>query len=248
MVRPPIDPARREAAVNAPGVVVGLVLALAAVHVVRQALPERTDDWVLTVFSFWPARFDAGTGYGALVPGGLPADVWTFVTYALLHGSWAHLGINAIWLLAFGSPVAWRFGAVRFLLFSAACSVAGAALHLAFHLGALVPVVGASAAISGQMAAALRFIFQPGAPLGLFRVQGRSAFRVPAHGLREVLRDRRILLFVATWLGLNVLLGVGLGTIAGAGGEIAWQAHVGGFIAGLLLFPLFDPVRSPARG
>ena len=135
----------------------------------------------LLLFSFLPARYDHAWCSRWPGPGGAAADVWTFVTYAFLHGDWVHLGINAIWLLAFGSAVAWRFGPLRFLAFSAICAAAGAALHLAFHWGEMLPVIGASAALSGHMAAAIRFMFQPGAPLGLFRVGGKAAFRVPAH-------------------------------------------------------------------
>ena len=103
-------------------------------------------------------------------------------------------------------------------------------------------MIGASAALSGHMAAAIRFMFQPGAPLGLFRVGGKAAFRVPAHGLSEALGDRRVVLFLVVWFAVNIA--TGLFSTVGDGDTIAWQAHIGGFLAGLFLFPLFDPVRS----
>ena len=196
----------------------------------------------ILLFSFLPARYATDLVQQVDWPGGTAADVWTFVTYAFLHGDWMHLGINCIWLLAFGSAVAWRFGTVRFLTFSALCAAAGAALHLVFHWGQVVPVIGASAALSGHMAAAIRFMFQPGAPLGLFRVGGNAAFKVPAHGLGESLKDRRVVMFLLVWFGINIATGVV--SSVGDGETIAWQAHIGGFLAGLMLFPLFDPVRS----
>ena len=59
-----------------------------------------------------PARYDASALTDGILPGGWGAEVWSFFTYALLHADWMHLGFNAIWLLAFASPVARRFGAL----------------------------------------------------------------------------------------------------------------------------------------
>jgi len=89
------------------------------------------------------------------------AKVWTLATYALLHGSWAHVGVNCIWLVAFGPPIARRFGALRFLLFFGTTAVAGALAHWALSPMDFSPLIGASAADSGLMAAAARFVFQP---------------------------------------------------------------------------------------
>jgi membrane associated rhomboid family serine protease len=241
-LRPPSQPGR-EAAVNAPPVVVWFLALLVVIHVVRQLLTPETDFEVLITFAFLPARYDPSAIPGVELPGGVAADVWTFVTYTLLHGDWLHLTFNAIWLLAFGSAVAWRFGTGRFLAFSALCTAAGAAVHLALHFGEIAPVIGASAAISGYMAAAIRFMFQPGAPLGLFRVGGPDAFRIPAHSILDTLRDRRVLLFLLVWFGVNLATGLGSIAIGGETAPIAWEAHVGGFLAGLLAFPLFDPVE-----
>ena len=91
------------------------------------------------------------------------------------------------------------------------------------------------------MAAAMRFVLQRHGRLAFFR-DGADAARLPALPLRATLRDPRFLLFLATWIGLNALFGVGTITFGGeAGQEIARQAHVGGFFAGLILFKAFDP-------
>jgi membrane associated rhomboid family serine protease len=243
MLKPPSQPGGREAAVNAPPVVIAFLAVLVLVHGVRQFLTPETDFEVLLTFAFLPARYDASAIAGLELPGGAWADAWTFVTYTFLHGDWLHLVFNAIWLLAFGSAVAWRLGALRFIAFSVLCTAAGAALHLAFHFGEISPVIGASAAISGYMAAAIRFMFQAGAPLGLFRIGGPDAFRIPAHGIVETLRDRRVVLFLLVWFGVNLATGLGSIALGGDTAPIAWEAHVGGFLAGLLAFPLFDPVR-----
>jgi len=123
----------------------------------------------------------------------------------------------------------------------AATAAAGAAVHLITHFGELLPMVGASAAISGAMAAAMRFVFQRGGPLGMWRDR-EAASRVPAAPLAACLRDPRVLAFLLVWFGVNILFGV---FSIGAGGvdqAIAWQAHIGGFVAGLVAFAAFDPV------
>jgi membrane associated rhomboid family serine protease len=111
----------------------------------------------------------------------------------------------------------------------------------------MVPMIGASAAISGAMAAAMRFVFQQGGPLGVFRSDDDTdAYRVPASSLSATLRDPRFLIFLVVWIGLNALFGLGTVSIGTeAGQEIAWQAHIGGFFAGLILFNAFDPAPPP---
>ncbi len=74
----------------------------------------------LLTFAFIPSRYDTSVVLGGVLPGGFGAQLWTFVTYALIHADWTHYGVNAVWLLPFGSAVARRFGALRFLLFFAA--------------------------------------------------------------------------------------------------------------------------------
>jgi membrane associated rhomboid family serine protease len=106
----------------------------------------------------------------------------------------------------------------------------------------MVPMVGISATISGAMAAAMRFAFQRGGPLRLGGTD--ESYRVPALPLTEALRDPRILIFIAVWFGLNLLFGMGSIAITGGDQTVAWQAHVGGFIGGLVLFGLFDPVSA----
>jgi len=236
----------KEPMFNVPPIVIATVAVMVLVHVMRTLVlsDARSMQFVLT-FAFIPARY--GTDVGGSLPGGFGADLWTFFTYAFIHADLAHLGLNMAWLLPFGAALARRFGPRRYVLFMLIMAAAGAFAHLISHPRAVVPMIGASAAISGAMAAALRFIFQAGGPLRQLRVEtDDSAYRVPAVPLVETLRDPRFLLFVGTWLGLNALFGLGTLAIAGEGQEIAWQAHIGGFVAGLLLFNTFDPV-APQR-
>ena len=233
---------RHEPIFNVPPVVVATVVVLLLVHALRMwVFTEAQDTQFLLTFAFIPARYGANPEAGGF-PGSFGADLWTFFTYAFLHADLLHLGLNLAWLLPFGTALARRFGAWRYILFMLATSAAGAFAHLVSHWGALEPMIGASAAISGAMAAAMRFVFAQGGPLASFRGGGEPIHQLPAVPLLDTLRNPRFLLFLAVWLGLNALFGSGtvsFGTEAGQ--EIAWQAHVGGFFAGLFLFNAFDP-------
>lgn len=236
----------KEPIFNVPAVVVALVVACVVVHLVRVfVLTEDQDVDFLVTFAFIPARFDSSIAIEGTLPGGWAADVWTFITYAFIHGDVTHLTVNTVWLLPFGAAVARRFGGVRFLAFFAVTAAAGALAHLVTHIGAAQPVIGASASISGLMAAATRFAFQRGGPLSLFRVGDDDAYRVPAAPLMVALRDRRVVVFLAAWFVVNLVFGLGAVAVPGVEQAIAWQAHIGGFVAGLLLFPLFDPIAPP---
>jgi membrane associated rhomboid family serine protease len=231
-----------EPILNVPAIVVATLAAMAFVHGWRYFMLSQNEDIdFLLNFAFIPARYDSTILPAGTFPGGWGAEIWTFVTYAFIHADLMHIAFNGVWLLAFGSAVARRFGPLRFLAFFAVTAAAGAAAHLVTHVGEQMPMVGASAAISGFMAAAIRFGFQHGGPLSMWRTKEDDAYRVPAAPLMAALRDPRILAFLAVWFGVNILFGVGTVAIPGAEQSIAWQAHIGGFLAGLVLFALFDP-------
>jgi membrane associated rhomboid family serine protease len=230
---------------NVPPVVLVLLILLGLVHafLYLALTAEQTTDFLL-LFAFIPARYDPSVTSDIVWPGGWPADVWTFVTYAMIHANLTHLFFNAVWLLAFGSPVAWRFGAMRFLAFMAVTAAAGAAVHLIAHFGQLLPMIGASASVSGAMAAAARFAFQRGGPLAPWR-NPEEASHVPAASLLACLRDARVLVFLLVWFGSNLLFGLWSSALPGGAEAVAWEAHIGGFLAGLLLFGAFDHVPRP---
>lgn len=232
----------RERIFNVPGAVVALTAVLLAIHLIGDyLLTEKQGSELLSLFAFSPAR------YTEVAPSWLPAwwgpQIWTFVSYAFFHANFSHLFFNLVWLLAFGPPIARRFGWRRFLVFCAATAAAGALAHLVTHFGEFAPMIGASAAISGLMAAAMRFVFQRGGPLGLLGRGEEESYHVPAASLATMLRDPRILAFLAVWFGVNIIFGMGAVAMPGTEGSVAWEAHVGGFLAGLLGFTLFDPVR-----
>jgi membrane associated rhomboid family serine protease len=238
---------------NVPRVVIATIAVLALIHAVRTFVLTPTADLdVLLYFAFIPARFGTALAAQGEFPGGFAADVWTFVTYALLHNDWTHFGVNALWLLPFGAAIARRFGTLRYLLLFVVTAAAGAAFHLLTHRAQiamassddLVIMIGASGAVSGFMAAAIRFAFQRGGPLENWRSAAPESYLIPAAPLSVALRNPRVFIFLAIWMVLNFVFGVSGSLLPGAGSDVAWQTHLGGFLAGLLLFPLFDPVRA----
>ncbi len=237
-------PPAREPFLTLPAALTAYVVLLAVIHL-RVLLPSDLENWTVEAFGFIPKRYDS-TLLSAGFPGGEGANVWTFVTYSLLHANLSHIGFNVLWLLPFGSALARRFGALRFFAFMAVTAAAGALAHLATHEHELAPMIGASASVSGAMAAAIRFAFASGSFLAFNRGDADAAARVPAQPLWQALRDRRVLAFLAMWFGVNIVFGLGSVAVGMEGVSVAWQAHIGGFLAGLLLFSLFDPVPRAA--
>ena len=229
------EPRGHPPAFNVPGVVLALLALLAAIHVATVFLaPSDGWGWWVPWLSFVPGfiTFPAAETELGMTPW------WSFVTYGLFHGDALHLATNGLWLLAMGSPVARRFGTGRFLAFIFAGTVAGAVAHYVVDPRALVPMIGASGAVSALFGAAMRFAL---AGRGL---RGPDVHLRPRLSLVEAFSDRTVLSFVLIWLAINYVFGAGLIPIPGAEGGIAWQAHMGGFALGLFGFALFDPIGS----
>lgn len=224
---------------NVPGVVLLLIAALAIIHFAVNSIDPDTGERIILTFAFIPARYDLPQDLlGSAIPGGAGAKYWSFITHMFLHGDWMHLGFNALWMLAFGSVVARRLGPVRFLLLSCLAAAAGALAYLLMHWGQVAVLVGASGAISGQMAGAVRLMFSGGRSLSTVHMHDLK--HCPPLSLAQTFTSPRPLAFLAVWFGITLLTGFsGLGapdqTV-----RIAWEAHVGGFVAGLLLFGLLD--------
>jgi membrane associated rhomboid family serine protease len=209
-----------------------------ATQIALGGLPDDTALYVVRLLAFIPARYSGGA---AELPGGYVACITSFVTYMVVHAGWMHLLVNLAWMVAFGSGVERRIGEKKFFIFSILCGIAGALTHLGLHFGEITPVVGASAAISGQMAAALRVVFGERRRGEL----GRLDFaQTPLPSLVQSLTDPRMILIIVMWAGLNLIIGLGAVTLGGVEGEIAWEAHVGGFLFGLLFYGFFDHVGA----
>jgi len=211
----------REPIFRAPAVVLCLIAVLVVAHIARVLAPPMVSARILSDLALDPAAYvsPAATWFDRVVP---PFG------HMLLHGSLMHLTINCLWLLAFGPVVARRFGSASFLLFFVLCGLAGAAVFVAMEWGVNVGAIGASGAISGLMAAAVRMI----------------RFRDPYLGIATLplmpLFSAQVLLFSAVWLALNFLTGVFGGIVIGTIEPIAWQDHLGGYVAGLLLAGPFE--------
>lgn len=225
------EPERRsEPVFNLPRVVVVALGLLWAIHLIRVGLLDRIQDLgLLLETAFIPLR------YAVPLTDQSPAWLWSPVTYSLLHGSFAHIIVNSLWLVAFGAIVARRIGTTRFVLFWLASAVAAVALHLAVHWGDDVPVIGASGVVSGLMGAAARFAFPQS---GRFRRE--KAHFLPRLSVVESLSNRTVLVYVGLWFGINALAAFGFGSDPTGTTQIAWEAHIGGFLFGFLGFAFFD--------
>ena len=186
-----------------------------------ESLPPFIDRYALV-----PARFLGGGGLSF-------GELLTPVTAMFLHGGWMHVLGNMLYLYIFGDNVEDTLGHGRYLLFYLACGVASFAVQIAFQPDSAVPNVGASGAIAGVLGA--YFFLFPRArvvtllPLFIFF----TVIEIPA------------VVFLGLWFLLQFLSGtVSLGREASTGG-VAWWAHVGGFIAGIVLLKLFT---IPWRG
>jgi len=129
-------------------------------------------------------------------------------------------------------------------------------MHYATHMADLQPVVGASAAVSGVMAAAVRFVFQPGAPSTNPSASGTARMKTtltqPALPLRDILSNRSAISFLGFWFLANFLFGT-IPMPLGTGATVAWEAHIGAFSLGYWRFagstrrPL-PPARCDLKG
>ena len=255
----PPDRRLREPIFNIPAVVLASIGLVLAAHGLRSALSDETDLRLLLDLAFipgqWTTAWDLATPQEILDHVGKDASqpdaplrlalaqyvlrdgaarYWTAVTYAVLHGSWGHVVLNSLWLAAFGTPVARRCGGLRFVALAVAAAVGGAAAHWLAHPYSVMPMVGASAAVSGMMAAAARFMFGGG------QAGWTGAVDQPRLSLLGLLANPRAALFVGIWFVVNLLFGIVATPLGITDATIAWEAHVGGFLAGLLLFPLID--------
>lgn len=161
-------------------------------------------------------------------------DYIPFLTATFMHGGWLHIIFNMWTLLIFGATLEEKMGSTQFLIFYLCCAVISTYAHGYFNPDSQVPVIGASGAVAGVIGAyAVRF---PTARITLLVpiVIIPLIFTVPA------------VVYAMVWFGIQVLQGAWEAMRPSMGGGIAWWAHIGGFIGGLVLLPfflLFAPTR-----
>lgn len=208
----------RQPAFNVPPVTLAMTAAIVLVWLAIQVLPASVWQPIAEVLILVPARFRAA--YESGDPGALAGELPTLVTYAVLHVQALHLFANAGFLLAFGSQCERQMGWGRYLAMTAVAAAAGGVAELIALGDAAVPVLGASAATSGMM----------------------GAFAWTLLTATDPQRRRVGIGLIAAFIGINALFGVMGGALMGVGAGVAWQAHIGGFAAGMV-FGVTDPVR-----
>ena len=178
------------------------------------------DDWFQTQYALIPAEFLAGRD----LPPAIPIPIWlTLLTSMFLHGGILHLLGNMLYLWIFGDNVEDAMGSVRFLIFYLACGIVAAFAQIAIGPSSSVPMLGASGAIAGVLAA--YFMLYP---------QSRILTLVPLFFFLRLVAVPAVFL-LGFWFLWQVISGAG--ALGNAGG-VAFFAHIGGFLAGLVLvFP-----------
>ena len=165
----------------------------------------------------------------ALIPDQLHLS--TFITSMFLHGGWLHLIGNMWFLWVFGSHIEDAMGSAKFLIFYLISGVASAAVQFLTSLGSPVPTIGASGAIAGIMGAFLILYPRVRVVTLIFIIVFVTTVELPAAFM------------LIYWFALQLLSGLGSLTSVSQAQGIAWFAHVGGFLAGIVLVRLFQSNR-----
>lgn len=182
-----------------------MLIVMVSIHlIVSFLLNDEQRNWVYIHLGLIPGRFTGAALFE-------PLALLTPFTHIFIHGSWLHIMMNAVMLLAFGAGIEKWIGGKKMIAFFILCCLFGALAHFALNFNSYQPVIGASGGISGLFAAALVMLNRRHN-----NMQGKYGY----------------LPLIAVWVGISVLFGF-IGSPDG--GEIAWAAHVGGFLGGFLI-------------
>lgn len=232
--KPPV--AGREPVFLLPGSVTALIGLLVAIHLASTLVLNQSGQLQLIFwFAFQPLRIIAAADDLSLA---VPL-IWTPFTHALMHGGWEHLLVNVAWFAIFATPVARRYGAGSMLAIFFVSAAAGAALFAATTLYTGSYLIGASGGVAGLTGAACRFIFQPVLVATHPDTGERIVLGRRLAGLGDLWRDNRARFFILIWVVLNAAVPL-LPLVTGVEMSVAWQAHLGGFFAGLLMVGMFE--------
>jgi membrane associated rhomboid family serine protease len=198
---------------------------LAFLHEINR--PEQAVQAFIFAWGVVPHEYASGVDLPPLIP----FPYWsTLLTSMFLHGGWGHLGGNMLFLWIFGDNIEHRLGHLRFLVFYLACGFAASVAHILFNSTSIVPAVGASGAISGVLGGYL-LLFPRNR---VYVLTWGGVMAVPA------------LFMLGLWILTQFINGVGSIAVTDetGGGGVAYMAHIGGFVAGLVLAPLFSIGRA----
>lgn len=210
---------------SAPLVTIGLVVLNVLAFLLELSQPsEGALQSFIQAWGVVPREYAAATDLAPTIP--LP--YWTtLLTSMFLHGGWMHLGGNMLYLWIFGDNIERLVGHLRFLTFYLLCGFAAGLAHIFFSLNSVIPTVGASGAISGVLGGYLLLF-----PKNRVRVLTRGGVaHVPA------------IVVLGFWIFIQLINGMGSIANTSETGGVAYLAHIGGFVAGLLLVSLFAAGR-----
>jgi membrane associated rhomboid family serine protease len=197
-----------------PFVMAGLLVVNVLVQVFQATLSPETQEQFLTTFAVIPAR---------LMTPPVFSDWPTLITAQFLHGGWLHLGSNMLALFIFGDNVEDRLGHLRFLLFYLLCGIAASLLHIFVAPSSPIPALGASGAIAGVLAGYMALY-----------PRARVVTFVPIFFIPWLIRVPAFLWAIG-WFGTQLASGLMSLDADPSSGGVGFWAHVGGFIAGLIL-------------
>jgi membrane associated rhomboid family serine protease len=192
---------------------------------------ERALDLLFTSAGVVPVEFTRGLEIGAPPPLGI---TWTSLfTSMFLHGGLLHIGSNMLYLFVFGDNVEDRLGHMRFVIFYLLCGVLAGVTHIFVNAGSAIPSIGASGAIAGVLAAYLRLF--PSADVRTLLIIG-PFITVPRISA---------MLLIGFWFVTQLFSGVvSLGVTTEQTAGVAFWAHIGGFVAGLILVQFMAPPKK----
>ncbi len=207
-----------------------LVIANILVFLQESRLGPRALHQFIWTYAFIPSR--VGFTGGSMVvraPADLLQKIFTMVTSQFLHAGWLHLLSNMIVLLFLGKKVEERIGSLKFLTFYLASGIAGNIVYAAFHLSSHEPVLGASGAVAGVLAASLLcnpngVVWLPGLPIFL-----------------------KVWMFAPLWFLSELLNAINEQKVHSTAGGVAYLVHVGGFLFGLVAATIFTTTDRLAK-
>jgi rhomboid family protein len=216
----------------APVVTYGLILINALVFLYQASLTPEKANAFSYAHALVPCRYFNQACAEALELD--PTNYLPFIEGTFMHGGWWHLILNMWTLFIFGSSLEGRIGRLQFLSFYLVCGLSASFAHAFFNQDSAVPALGASGAIAGVLGAYATTFPRAKLTILILIIIIPLFFRVPA------------LFYALIWFGFQFAQGFIDLAVPSMGGGIAWWAHIGGFVTGLILIPLwrFAPDRT----